>query len=75
MIQQEIPREPARGQYVNIGQLVNSVFPIFRHEDLVDRMSSYFDEHDCTPLADGAAPDELLQFARYNKLFRVITKY
>ena len=29
-------------------------------------MSSYFDEHDCTPLADGTAPDELLQFARFN---------
>ena len=28
-------------------------------------MSSYFDEHDCSPLADGAAPDQLLQFARY----------
>jgi len=28
-------------------------------------MSSYFDEHDCTPLADGAAPDQLLQFARF----------
>ena len=28
-------------------------------------MSSYFDEHDCTPLADGTAPDELLQFARF----------
>ena len=28
-------------------------------------MSSYFDEHDCAPLADGAAPDELLQFARF----------
>ena len=27
-------------------------------------MSSYFDEHDCTPLAEGTAPDELLQFAR-----------
>ena len=27
-------------------------------------MSSYFDEHDCVPLADGAAPDQLLQFAR-----------
>ena len=31
-------------------------------------MSSYFDEHDCTPLADGTAPDELLQFARFEKL-------
>ena len=30
-------------------------------------MSSYFDEHDCTPLADGTAPDELLQFARFEK--------
>ena len=28
-------------------------------------MSSYFDEHDCAPLADGAAPDQLLQFARF----------
>ena len=28
-------------------------------------MSSYFDEHDCTPLADGTAPDGLLQFARF----------
>jgi len=28
-------------------------------------MSSYFDEHDCNPLADGAAPDELLHFARF----------
>ena len=28
-------------------------------------MSSYFDEHDCTPLAEGTAPDELLQFARF----------
>ena len=28
-------------------------------------MSSYFDEHDCTPLADGSAPDGLLQFARF----------
>jgi len=28
-------------------------------------MSSYFDEHDCAPLAEGAAPDELLQFARF----------
>ena len=28
-------------------------------------MSSYFDEHDCAPLADGAAPDELIQFARF----------
>ena len=31
-------------------------------------MSSYFDEHDCTPLADGTAPDELLQFARFENL-------
>ena len=28
-------------------------------------MSSYFDEHDCAPLSDGAAPDDLLQFARF----------
>ena len=28
-------------------------------------MSSYFDEHDCAPLAEGAAPDEFLQFARF----------
>ena len=28
-------------------------------------MSSYFDEHNCAPLADGAAPDELLHFARF----------
>ena len=28
-------------------------------------MSSYFDEHDCLPLSDGAAPDQLLQFARF----------
>lgn len=28
-------------------------------------MSSYFDEHNCVPLADGAAPDELLHFARF----------
>merc|ERR1712066_356081 len=27
--------------------------------------SSYFDEHDCAPLTDGAAPDQLLQFARF----------
>ena len=30
-------------------------------------MSSYFDEHDCAPLAEGAAPDELLQFARWEE--------
>ena len=28
-------------------------------------MTSYFEEHDCAPLAEGAAPDELLQFARW----------
>jgi len=28
-------------------------------------MTSYFEEHDCTPLAEGAAPNELLQFARF----------
>ena len=28
-------------------------------------MSSYFDEHDCAPLADGASPDGLLHFARF----------
>jgi len=28
-------------------------------------MSSYFDEHDCLPLADGASPDGMLQLARY----------
>ena len=31
-------------------------------------MSSYFDEHNCTPLADGTAPDELLQFARFENM-------
>ena len=33
--------------------------------DKEDVMSSYFDEHDCVPLSDGAAPDQLLQFARF----------
>ena len=28
-------------------------------------MSSYFDEHDCAPLADGESPDGLLHFARF----------
>ncbi|XP_037084209.1 E3 ubiquitin-protein ligase RNF181-like [Pollicipes pollicipes] len=28
-------------------------------------MAGYFEEHNCTPLPDGAAPDALLQFARF----------
>ena len=27
-------------------------------------MASYFDEHDCRPLANGEAPDHLLHLAR-----------
>jgi len=27
-------------------------------------MASYFDEHDCEPLADGQSPDHLLHLAR-----------
>ena len=53
---------PDRG---NIGSV-----PFFQNlgpglETEAGAMSSYFDEHDCTPLADGTAPDELLQFARF----------
>lgn len=28
-------------------------------------MSSYFDEHNCAPLSEGNAPDDLMQFARF----------
>ena len=28
-------------------------------------MASYFDEHDCTPLAEGERPDALLAMARF----------
>ena len=56
---------PDRG---NIGSV-----PFFQNfcpwlETEAGEMSSYFDEHDCTPLADGTAPDELLQFARFENV-------
>ena len=57
---------PDRG---NIGSVpfFQNLYPGLEPEAVA--MSSYFDEHNCTPLADGTAPDELLQFARFENAF------
>lgn len=34
-------------------------------------MASYFDEHDCEPLADGEQPNHMLHMARYVSLIGI----
>ena len=35
-------------------------------------MASYFDEHDCEPLANGEAPNHLLHLARFNIIYMIM---